>query len=347
MSISIKVIVVTLVTTIMFMGFLSPRLTSAEEPKIWVYAKLPAAPESVCIDSNKKLYTTLHNTGEVVMLKDDGSFEHVAWVPSKAEGDARQGEIYGIKADKDDNLYVAYLQHSKYLDIHKDIPNVNHPACHDVRVTRSGVYKIDAKTRQVTAVATRGDGWPFCFPDDVAIDNAGNIYLTDLTYPGIWKISPDGKKVTMWSDDPLLGWQSDPTLPLGVNAITIDKDQKNIYCDTTTLDGKIVKIPIKTDGSADKAQAYSRGHTWFDGISIDDEGYVYGSMPGANEIVIIPPSGYPNRITIDSPLFQGPTGSAFRDGILYVANLAYGLPYEQRLKTVVAIRIKDFVPGKK
>jgi len=336
---------ITLITTIMLIGFLAPHLTFAQESNIWVYSKLPAAPEGVCVDSKKNLYATLHNTGEVVLLKGDGSFEHVAWVPSKEEGG--QGEIYGIEADKDDNLYVAYLQNSKYLDIHKDIPSKNHPACHDVRVTKSGVYKIDAKTRQVTPVATRGDGWPFCFPDDVAIDKAGSIYLTDLTYPGIWKISPDGKKVTMWSDDPLLGWLSDPTLPLGVNALVLDKEQKNLYCNTTTLDGRIIKIPINADGSAGKAQVYSRGHTWFDGIDIDEEGYVYGSLPGANEIVVIPPKGYPNRIIIASPLFQGPTSLVLRDGILYTANLGYGLPYEQRLKTIVAIRVKDFVPGKK
>ena len=108
---SIKIIAITLVTTIMLMGFLTPRLTSAEEPKIWVYTKLPAAPEGVCVDSKKNLYATLHNTGEVVLLKTDGSFDHVAWVPSKEE--SGQGEIYGIKQDKDDNLYVAYLQNSK------------------------------------------------------------------------------------------------------------------------------------------------------------------------------------------------------------------------------------------
>jgi len=336
---------ITLITTIMLIGFLAPRFTSAEEGRIWVYSKLPAAPEGVCVDSKKNLYATLHNIGEVVLLKDNGSFEHVAWVPSKEE--SGQGEIYGIEADKDDNLYVAYLQSSKYLDIHKDIMNTYHPACHDVRVTRSGVYKINAKTRQVTPVATRGDGWPFCFPDDMAIDKAGNIYLTDLTYSGIWKISPDGKNVTMWSDDPLLNWLSDPVLPLGVNVAVLDKDQKNLYAATTTLDGRIVKIPINADGSAGKAQPYSRGHAWFDGIEIDDEGYIYASEPGANEIVVIPPKGYPNRIIIASPLFQGPTSLALRDGILYTANLGYGLPYEQRAKTVVAIRVKDFVPGKR
>lgn len=337
---------ITAVTTIMLIGFLAPNLSSAQGPKIWVYAKLPAAPEGVCVDSKKNLYATLHNIGEVVLLKNDGSFDHVAWVPSKEE--SGQGEIYGIKQDKDDNLYVAYLQNSKLKGIHQDLPDPLHPACHDVNVTRSGVYKIDAKTRQVTPVATRGDGWGFCFPDDVTIDNAGNIYLTDLTYPGIWKISPDGKKVTMWSDHPLLGWSHDPALALGNNALILDKDQKNIYTDTTTLDGRIIKIPIKADGSADTPQIYSRGHAWFDGIEIDEEGYVYGSTPGANEIVIIPPTGYPNRITIDSPLFQGPTSLAIRDGILYTANLAYGLPYDKRQNTIIAIRLKDFgIKGKK
>jgi len=339
------VLAITAVTTIMLIGFLAPNFASAKDPSIWVYTKLPAAPEGVCVDSKNNLYATLHNTGEVVLLKTDGSFAHVAWVPSKEE--SGQGEIYGIGADKDDNLYVVYVQNSKYLDIHKDLMNRNHPACHDVRVTRTGVYKIDAKTRQVSAVATRGDGWPICFPDTAVVDKTGNIYVTDLTYTGIWKISPDGKNVTMWSDDPLLGWQSDATIPLGVNTCVFDKDQKNLYCDTTTIDGRIVKIPIKDDGSAGAAQIYSRGHTWFDGIAIDDEGYIYDSMPGANQIVVVPPAGYPNRVIIQSPLLQGNTSLIIRDGILYTANLGYGLPYEQRFKTVVAIRIKDFVPGKK
>ena len=66
-----------------------------------------------------------------------------------------------------------------------------------------------------------------------------------------------------------------------------------------------------------------------------------------NEIVVIPPRGYPGRITIDSSLFQGPTSLAIRDGILYVANLGYGLPYDKRLKTIVAIRVKAFIPEKK
>jgi sugar lactone lactonase YvrE len=147
----------------------------------------------------------------------------------------------------------------------------------------------------------------------------------------------------MWSDDPLLNWLSEPALPLGVNVVVLDKEQKNIYAATTTLDGRIVKIPIKEDGSADKAAMFSRGHAWFDGIEIDDKGNIYASEPGANQIVVIPPKGYPNRIIISSPLFQGPTSLVLRDGILYTANLAYGWPKEHKFNTIVAIRVKDFL----
>jgi hypothetical protein len=89
------------------------------------------------------------------------------------------------------------LSHLKYDAT--NLVNPFHPSCRDATATRSGVYKIDAKTRKVTALATRADAWPFCFPDDVAIDSQSNVYLTDLTYSAIWKIWPDGKKVDLWS----------------------------------------------------------------------------------------------------------------------------------------------------
>ena len=155
-----------------------------------IMAKLPDTPEGMAVDSKGNIYTTLFHTGEVIMLKDDGNYDHIAWVPSKEE--SGKGDLIGLDFDKEDNIYAAYKAHSKYDAT--DLTDPFHPSCRDATVTRSGVYKIDAKTRKVTAFATKAEGWPFCFPDDVAIDSQGNVYLTDLTYSGIWKISPDGKK---------------------------------------------------------------------------------------------------------------------------------------------------------
>jgi hypothetical protein len=186
--------------------FLTAAPPASAEFQAWVMAKLPDTPEGMAVDSKSNIYTTLFHTGEVIMLKDDGTYEHVAWVPSKEE--SGKGDLIGLDFDKEDNIYVAYKAHSKYDAT--DLADAFHPSCRDATVTRSGVYKIDAKTRKVTAFATKAEGWPFCFPDDVAIDSQGNVYLTDLTYSGIWKISPDGKKVTLWSAHALLNWSPKP-----------------------------------------------------------------------------------------------------------------------------------------
>jgi sugar lactone lactonase YvrE len=321
---------------------LAPAFAFGGESTMKVYTKLPGTPEGLCLDSKGNIYASMPGLDEVVMLKDDGSYEHVAYVPSKE--DVGKGVVYGMEVDKDDNIIIAYVEFSKYISLGDDLFNPRHPACGDANVKKSGVYKIDAKTRAVTAVATRADGWPFCFPDDVALDTAGNIYLTDLTYSGVWKISADGKKVGMWSDDPLINW-SEPSLPMGANPIAIDKQNKNIYVATTTLDGRIVKIPIKEDGSAGKAELVSRGHTYFDGLEIDDEGYIYGaeSWFSISQIIVLPPDtiGYlgltPRKVIGRGDPLQGPTSIVIRDGVLYTANLAFGLPEEQKNKAVVAI----------
>ncbi len=54
--------------------------------------------------------------------------------------------------------------------------------------------------------------------------------MTDLTYSGIWKISPDGKKVDLWSAHPLLNWSPRALFRIspGVNDLVLDKQQKNI-----------------------------------------------------------------------------------------------------------------------
>ena len=106
-----------------------------------VMAKLPDTPEGMAVDSKGNIYTTLFHTGEVIMLKDDGSYDHIAWVPSKEE--SGKGDLIGLDFDKEDNIYVAYKAHSKYDAT--DLTDPFHPSCRDATVTRSGVYKIDAK----------------------------------------------------------------------------------------------------------------------------------------------------------------------------------------------------------
>ena len=306
--------------------------------KAWVMAKLPDTPEGLGVDSKGNLYATLFHIGEVIMLKDDGSYDHIAWVPSKEE--SGKGVLVGLDLDKGDNIYVAYKGRSKYDA--GDLRNPFHPSCRDATETRSGVYKIDAKTRKVTTLATRAEGWPFCFPDDVAIDSKGNVYMTDLTYSGIWKISPDGRKVDLWSAHPLLNWSSKPYsgLPLGVNDLVLDKEEKNIYA-VTDGDPMVLRLPIKDDGTAGEPVALPSGYRPLDGIELDGKGNIYISEVLLNQIWVLSPDGS-QRILIatkmNAPLDNN-TSLVLKGDVLCTANLgiAHAKP-EEADRTVVCMK---------
>jgi sugar lactone lactonase YvrE len=256
--------------------------------KAWVLAKLPDLPRGLGMDSKGNMYASLILSGEVVMLKDDGSYDHIAWVPSKEE--SGKGILIGLVLDKADNIYAAYKAGSKYDD--HDLHNPFHPACRDSTTTGTGVYKIDAKTRKVAALATKADGWPFCFPLDVRIDSQGNVYMADLTYPAIWKISPDGKKVDLWSTHSLLNWppNSYSGFYLGVSALALDRGEKNIYA-VTMGNPTVLRIPIKEDGSAGEPQTLSSGYSLLDGVLLDAKGNIYISEILRNEIWFLSPDG--------------------------------------------------------
>ena len=116
--------------------------------------------------------------------------------------------------------------------------------------------------------------------------------MTDLTYSGIWKISPDGKKVDLWSAHPLLNWSPKPYsgFPLGVNDLVLDKQQKNIYA-VTDGDPLVLRIPIKDDGTAGEPVALPYGFSAFDGIELDAKGNIYVSELLLNQIWVLSPDG--------------------------------------------------------
>ncbi len=288
--------------------------------KAWTMTKLPDTPEGLGIDSHGNLFASLFHRGEVVMLKEDGSYDHVAWVPSQQE--SGKGDLIGLSLDQDNNIYVDYKAHSKYDA--EDLSNPFHPACRDATVTRSGVYKIDAKTRKVTALATRAQGWPFCFPDDVAIDAKGNVYMTDLTYSGIWKISPDGSKVALWSASPLLNWSSRPYsgAPLGVNDLVLDAYGKNIYA-VTDGEPMLLRIPIQDDGTAGEPVPLASGFSVLDGVELDSKGNIYLSEITLNQIWVLSPDGS-QRILIASQrnaALDNNTSLVVKGDMLCTANL--------------------------
>lgn len=321
-------------------GFLVAAIAPASAQfKAWVMAKLPDVPRGIGIDSRGNIYVSVIGTGELVLLKDDGSYDHVAWVPSKEE--SGKGLLIGLDLDKAGNIYVGYKAHSKYDE--EDLTNPFHPACRDATAARTGIYKIDAKTRQVTALATKADGWPFCCPIDVKVDSQGNLYMADLTYSAIWKLSPDGKKVDLWSAHRLLNWT--PNLysgfALGVSGLVLDKAQKNIYA-VTMGDPMVLRIPIKEDGSAGEPQTLASGYSLLDGIVLDANGNIYVSEILRNEIWALSPDGSQRRLIaskMNAPLDNN-TALILKGDVLCTANEGFShfSKSEEPDRTVVCMK---------
>jgi hypothetical protein len=65
-------------------------------------AKLPDRTWGLGVDSMGNIYTSLPLTGEVVVLKDDGTYDHIAWVPSKEESGKDLIGLVGL--DEADNI---------------------------------------------------------------------------------------------------------------------------------------------------------------------------------------------------------------------------------------------------
>lgn len=306
--------------------------------KAEVIAELPGQVEGIAQDSEGRIYVTVVFTGEVVQLDGKGGYKHVAWLPSEEE--RGRGAAVGLEATATGDLIVAYADmKSRYSLINTGDFGHHNMACKDSTDQLTGIYKVIVKTGEVVPLATKADGWPFCIPDDIAIDGDGNIFVSDLTFSGIWKISPDGKDVQLFSGHRLLQPGEFPVSGhfLGVNVIVFSNDGKTLYAGT---DGTpmVLGIPINDDGSAGEIYKIATGFAPIDGIDIDDEGNIYISEASANEITALSPDGE-IRITIanrlNAPLHTN-TSLLYQNGRLCTSNLG-SKPNGEPAKTVVCI----------
>ena len=299
--------------------------------RAWVMADLPGAPEGLTVDADGRLYATIPKLGAVVRLDERGGYEQIATVPSADLAPA--GRIFGLEADHHGHLYVTYVWN--YSE--EDENDTSHAHCRDARDTHTGIYRVDIATGHVTPLISRASGWPGCFPDDIAVDSKGNLYVTDLTLSGIWKIDPEGR-FTLWSAHPLLQWPPAPyyAVPEGANDLVIDAAEKNLYV-ATDGDPAIVRVPIAADGSAGPAVVVARDLSPLDGIELDERGNIYVSEILRNEISVFSPDGS-QRIVIataaTAPLVN-PTSLIYRRGMLCVANMGWNVTPEPRTITCV------------
>lgn len=245
-------------------------------------------PESITLDNLGNIYISMSPLREVWKLSPDGVSKEV--VASFAMEPGLLG-INGLKFDAQGNLYVA---------IYSALPDMN------------GVWKIQSNTEK-ERISGSGN---IPLPNDLAFSSDGTLYISDALMGAVWRYTSGGE-AKMWVQDAALEGTGAFGLgfPLGANGIVVTQKELPTRYNTTTAPlkhnsiqddmiggvivansekGQLVYIPILADKSAgepivlvaDLAALFG-----LDGITMDEEGAIYGAVNFGNKIIRLSSDG--------------------------------------------------------
>lgn len=241
-------------------------------------------PEGIAVDRRGNVYFTLSPLAQVVRLAPDGeSSIYATLAPSLPPG--APGAL-GVATTAAGDVLAALASFD--------------PATH-------GVYSIDRH-----GTATRIDGTAdIAFPNGLALDRRGTLYVTDSVTGAIWRVLAGGA-AELWIQDPLLEGTGAFGLgiPLGANGIAIR--QNSVYV-TNVEDPAILEIPVRRDGSAGTPRVIVSGMDLLgvDGLELDVHGRLYAAVNIQNRIIRVDPG-------------TGEVTDLATDGVDFPAALAFG-----------------------
>ena len=304
----IRQILKSIMLSVIFYALLYSPMVGAEE-LVTFDPELNQFPESVSADVSGNVYMSLQGSnGEIWRIKPNGEMVlHFRLDPLPSEGSLG---ILGVLTDGPGRLFAAI-------------------ASFDTATTH-GVWQI-----KINGKAHRIEGSENIYaPNDLAIDDDGNIYVTDVIMGAVWRMSPEEKgaySVQPWVVDPLLAGNgtSGQGIPLGANGIAYH-DGKILVA--VTEQAQIVSFDIQDDGSAGPGEIYAGDFSLYliDGITVDHEGTVYAAVValyGASlgRIMRVEQGQAPVEILGPADGLQFPTSVTFGShptdcNILYVVN---------------------------
>lgn len=200
--------------------------------------------------------------------------------------------------------------------------------------------------------------------NDLAFDDAGNLYVTDSFAATIYRVPAGGGAPSVWFSDARLA--GDPAVPFGVNGIRINKDDGKMYVTVTAqngnLDGVIYRLPLVAAPAAADLEEFHRYPFVFgfppalpgpDGIAFGKSGRLYVALAGTSQISVLAPDstevarysgpaanpgGYPDPMP-----WANPANIAFdvHTRSLLVTNHASLVPYDPTLFVVFNVFVDD------
>jgi sugar lactone lactonase YvrE len=262
-------------------------------------------PERVATDSTGTIYVTDRKNTRVIKLSSTGKILTTWPIVNRLTGELA-GPM-GIAVDSHNNVYVV---DNGYGTIQK--------------FTSTGTFIQEFGRIQGAAFRAPGT---FDGPTDIAIDQAGDMYITDTAFCRIQKLSPTGAPIAVWgkSCDSRTGDFLDPA------GIAVDTTGHVYIADTDN--NRIVKLDAKTGqvlqtwgGPRDTKPGDFYGPN---DIAIDASGNVYVADTSNYRLQKFTQDGaflksWGNVLTNSDATFQTPYGIAVdRAGNLYAVDRTY------------------------
>lgn len=279
-------------------------------------------PESIILDASGDIYTSMSPIREVWKLSPDGASKEV--IASFSIEPGLLG-ISGLRFDANGNLYVAVSSTLEEMNgIWKIYPNQEKE-----RIPGSGRVLI---------------------PNDIAFAPDGTLYITDASMGAVWRYTGEGDTELWIQDESLEGTGAFGVgFPIGANGIAIANDGRLLLGKKSLTNAKsyksnkddvlggvivansekghLVYIPIMSDKSAGSAIILvSNPEILFglDGITMDQEGAVYGAVNFGHRIIRLSSDGKHLSELASGPPLDFPTSLAFGSGseahTLFISN---------------------------
>jgi sugar lactone lactonase YvrE len=214
------------------------------------YSRLPdndSYPAAVATAPDGTAYTGSYVTGTIWRISPDGTLQELS---GTREG---IGSVAGLSLDVAGNLLI--------VDITDADPQTN-----------GGSLKRLNTDGSVSTLLTQPDAEGFVSPDDVTVDAAGLIYISDRGRDTVWRMNPDGSAVTAWWQPPALeGIQFyDPT------GLAYDAANDAILISDGTTDS-LYRVPVSDPANATLLY-WHQGRPnppGFDGLTVGADGSIY------------------------------------------------------------------------
>jgi len=256
------------------------------------FAALPdddAYPAALAVAPDGRVYTGSYKTGKLWVITPQGEVTTVA-----TKGEALKS-IIGLTVAPDGSLYIVDGTDS---DPATDGGDVKH-------MTADGT---------VTTFATIKDAKGFVSPDDVTLDAAGNVYVSDRARVEVWRFNKDGSGGIAWWTPPKL----DNVTTYTPTGLAYDTSKNSILITDGTND-TIYRVPVDSPDKSEllywhKGQPNPPG---FDGLTVTPQGVIYVAALGQRGIARLDGG----TLTYIAGLFRGPSDVDYAaPDKLYVTN---------------------------